>query len=761
MTMGRRMHTPFQLAKILTVCGVCGAALASSQAWAQDGQSDQSSGVADIVVTAQKRAENMQDVPVAITALSGDDVAKSGVTSTLDLKAAVPSLNFTTGLGGFGLPRIRGLGSTGQGPGIENPVAVYIDGVYIMSATATLLGLDDVEQVAVLKGPQGTLFGRNATGGLIQVTTRKPSHELTGKAQFGYGNYGTVTSSAYVSGGLTDTLAVSVAGDYQNRDEGYGVNVATGHDVQTERSYGGRAKLLWEPTSRTTVTLSGDYAKRSAADPAFAQFGINSVGQPPLADPRNIRADTDPSLASEQYGGSLTIKQGLGDVELMSISAYRESNLHVVLDPDGSNVRNTIVDSTTQDKQFTQELQLQSTGSGPFEWMFGGFYMWGKSSFAPFRTSGFALASLVGSSGYTDTLTDVSLDSYAGFAQASYDISKATKITAGIRYTSDHRSIDASRLVYNSTTGATTSLGVPVNESKVFNKLTWRFSIDHRFSDELMMYASYNRGFRSGTYVPQKFPVSILRPEIVDAYEVGLKSDLFDRKVRLNVAGYYYDQQNVQVTQIISGVQNVYNANGANIYGIDADVTIQATRDMRLTAGVNYTDAKYRSFPDAIVTVPYPLPAGFKFPGNNTACLGTFVPPGRDPLQVALGQIGGNCLLNGAASGNPLQNTPKFTFSVGGNYDLPTSIGTFSLSAQYYYNDGFVATPDARLRQASYNTLDASLTWRPDAGNIFFRVWGKNLTDDLYYNQLSTSNYGDSGSLAPPRTYGATLGFDF
>jgi iron complex outermembrane receptor protein len=753
--------------------GISLAALTAAPVMAQPTEPPAASGdgVSEIIVTAQKRAENAQNVAVAITALSTEDIAASGVTSTEDLRAAVPSLNVTTAAGGFGLPRIRGVGATGQGAGIENPVAVYVDGVYYGSAIGALQSLFDVQQVAVLKGPQGTLFGRNATGGLIQITTRKPTQDYTASARFGYGNYDTVSAAAFVSGGLAPTLAVSLAGQYENRGDGFGQNVFTGNDIQTDRTYSLRGKLLWEPGEATSITLSGDYFGRQAADPAFVTFSRNAVGQDVPAviaslggnPKRDIYSDFDPTLRGSQKGVSLTIDHELGGVNLRSITAYRKTHLRTYFDPDGTVQPRLRIDNNNRDKQFTQEIDLISDNDGPFNWVVGGFYMKSSAGQYPGRTTG---TTTFGGNGYSDDFTDIGLESIAGFADGTYELGESTKITAGIRYTHDQRDIDARRVAFNGATGVTTTTEYAEAE-RTFNKLTWRLSVDHRFSPEVMAYASYNRGFRSGTFVPQiATPFAVLEPEVVDAYEVGLKTDLFDRKVRLNVAGYYYDQSAVQVIQVIAGVNNVYNARkGARIYGIDADLTWQVTDNLRLFGGFNWTDARYKSFTDAIISIPYPVASTFR-PQNfsyvdsrtgatvvNTSCLGTFGAPAA--------QLGGNCLLRGDASGNKLQNTPDITFSLGGSLDIPTSSGTFTLAGNYYYNDGFVATADERVKQASYNTVDASVTWKEPGDKFYVRLWGKNLTNAFYRSQISATNSGDNGYAGAPRTYGVTFGFDY
>jgi iron complex outermembrane receptor protein len=714
-----------------------------------------SGGIEEIVVTAQKRLQSAQNVPIAITALDSNQLAAAGVSGTGDLRTAVPALNVTTATGGYGLPRIRGIGATGQGPGIENPVAVYVDGVYYGAAFGVLQSLYDVEQVAVLKGPQGTLFGRNATGGLIQVSTLGPSFDLKAKGQVGYANYSTYSSAGYVSGRLTDTIAVSLSGQYDNQNHGWGKNLFTGNDVQDARTWVGRAKLLWKPDAATSVLISGDFNGRNGGEPAFRNFGLNTLGQNVQSQiialggnpDRDIYSDVDPKLRARQWGTSLTASHDLGGVSLKSITAYRKTDLRFFFDPDGTTQRRTVVDNDQFDKQFTQEINLVSETHGAFDWVIGGFYMHDMSGYDPARSTGLLVN---GGNGYSDYISDIKNSSYAGFAEGTYHIDASTNLIAGLRYTSDERSATARTVNFVGATGVTTT--TPTSDEHTFNKLTWRASIDHRFSPELLAYASYNRGFRAGAYVPQTNPLQLLRPEVVDAYEVGIKSDLFDRRVRFNLAGYYYAEKNIQVMQIIAGAQYVYNADGAHIYGIDGDITWKISSDFRLFGGFNVTHARYTSFTNAIISVPYPLAAGFTLPAGQT-CIGTFGNP--------FAQLGGNCLIRGDASGNKLQNTPSFTGSLGGSYDLHTGAGKFTLAANYYYNDGYVGQPDERVKQKSFNTVDASITWHAPGDRYFVRVWGHNLTDAFYRTQIGSSNTGDNGTNGAPRTYGATIGFEY
>ncbi|WP_116809988.1 TonB-dependent receptor [Steroidobacter cummioxidans] len=730
--------------------------LVTTFAQAQQASTQPEGGLEEVIVTAQKREQNAQDVPIAITALSAGDLAAAGTTSTVDLKSVVPSLNITTGVAGFGMPRLRGIGASGQGPGIENPVAVYIDDVYYGATFGNMQSLFDTAQVVVSKGPQGTLYGRNTTGGLIQIRTRDPEFDLAGKVQVGYGNYDTANGGFFLTGGLSDSVAMSVSAQYDNRDKGYGVNRFTGNEVMTSESWAGRVKLLWKIGEDTNLRVSVDTNGRDGADPSFRNFELNALGQnvntlirDAGGDPNyDIFSDVDPELRARQSGASVVFEHDFGGFSLKSVTAYRDTSLSTYFDPDGTTQARLRIFNDNFDEQFTQEIDLISADDGPFKWTIGAFYMWNSAGQDPGRTTGLTT---FGGNGYSDTITDVRLKSISGFAEGTYALTDATNLTAGIRYTNDEREFEAKTVTFNGNTNVL-AISPTIRDGRTFGDPSWKLSIDHRFSPELMVYASYNRGFRSGTFVPQASPVIALEPEQIDGYEIGLKSDLLDQRLRLNVSGYYYDQTNVQVQQVIAGVNSVYNADGAEIYGADADFILSVTHRFRLFGGVGWTDATYTNFTNAIISVPYPLPAGFVIPPGQT-CLGTFGSPAA--------QLGGNCLIRGDGSGNKLQNTPELTANLGGSLEIPTGIGTFTLAANYYYNDGFVATADERVAQGSYSLIDASVTWRDVSQRMYVRLWGNNLSEEFYRTQLSATNSGDNGTPGAPRTYGVTLGMEF
>ncbi|MBC2667194.1 TonB-dependent receptor [Novosphingobium flavum] len=738
---------------------IAAAALGSTSALAQ---ASDGGGLGEIIVTAQKRSEAAQNVPVAITSIDPGRLSSSGITDTTELKQLAPALNFNTNLGGFGQPRIRGIGTTATGPGIENPVATYVDGVYIGSSTGAIFALADVQQIDVLNGPQGTLFGRNATGGVIQVTTKEPTDTPHVSGQVHYGNYDSWGGSAYATGGLADGLAASIAGVFNQQDKGYGRNLATGSEVQKGWDYGLRGKLRWQlPDGATSITLAGDYSESSRSDPAIRTYqGLTIAGTPTPGGDRDIYLNVDPIVRTHQGGAMLNVSHDFAGVQLVSISSFREARLYTKIDADQTTANSLTFSEVQKDRQFTQELQLLSTGTGPFKWTLGGFYMWSEGKYDPIKTEGVLACGFACANDIIVQYVRQKLNSWAAFAQGTYAIDDTTNITAGLRYTIDNRLIDESQTI---TTvpffGANTVVSGTALASKKFPKLTWRLAMDHRFSPEVMAYASYNRGFKSGSFQPNSFPPKVLQPETVDAFEVGLKTDLADRKVRLNLSAFYYDYTNIQANQIIQGQLFVYNSPGSINYGLDADLAIRATPNLTLTAGAALLHARYKQgFTSAFWSIPAPNansnanPFFHSIGGNSVIqCpavggVNAFVPATFAPCD---------------ASGLHIQNTPDVTLNAGFTYSVPVGSGHVDLAGNVYYNGGYYDDPQNRLRQPNYTLLDASVTWYARADSLFVKVWGKNLADTFHTQQQNALDVGDNRVAAPPRTYGVTLGFKY
>ena len=530
---------------------------------------DQAGGVgADIVVTAQKRSENLQSVPIVISAFSNERLQTTGVQTTSQLTTLTPGLNVRITNGSF-QPTIRGIGTSAGF--VENPVSLYIDGVYIPQQREGVRDLNDIAQVAVLKGPQGTLFGRNSTGGVIQITTRTPNHEFGLEAETGIDNYQTWRNALYVTGGLTSTLAASVSLQYTTQGIGWGKDYTTGRDThRTDHRFNVRGKLLFEPTSTTTLTLAGEhFDRRDFGDARTAFPGTKFVypGFGPVRSEYDTYGDSDGQIAFHGESGSLTIDQDAGFAKLQSISSYRQSNGRTSFDNDAVASPLFFVHIDNQpSRDYTQELQIVSPGGGRFNWVVGAFYLHNFDSLAPSITS--VRPPLFPRVAVIQRNSAQTTESVAGFAQATWEFLPATKLTGGARYTYEQRRFDATQ----TTTSATGVVAVPVKGTLSIEKPTFRVALDHEFAPRVLGYLSFNTGFKSGGYNLLAPLAPSYQPETLKAYEAGFKSELFERNVRLNAAAFYYDYKNIQVSQIINNLSTVSNGAKARLYGLDVDV---------------------------------------------------------------------------------------------------------------------------------------------------------------------------------------------
>src|SRR3984893_13184160 len=465
-------------------------------------------GLQEVVVTANKRRENIQDVPIAISAITASDLAAHGVQDTLDVAAAIPGLTMQGSMNGL-QAHLRGVGTAAIQAGEENSIATYIDGVYIASLSGSLLQLNNIQQIEVEKGPQGTLFGRNATGGVISVTNEAPSHTFGASTALSYGNYNTVEASAYLTGGLSDTLAADIAGYISNQGQGYGRNLATGDDIQKNQDLAARSKWLFSPSDVDTLTLAFDFERThsSTLDAFRLVYGHPSnwgpgapqpTGQPYLftGGPWDTATYQNPADDFMQGGASLSYQHDFDFAHLTNITAYRDAEKSLVWSAQPIPTPAETAGWIEKERQITEEVQLASADTSVIKWVGGLFYLHGHAAYEPFFIEG--TGTTPPPLNHIDFLADELTDSYAAFGQSTAPIPfvSNTDVTVGLRYTREKRGI----------TGATEAYflpPLPVAESgltdanKTFSKLTWRLSLDHHFTDAVLGYASYNRGFKS------------------------------------------------------------------------------------------------------------------------------------------------------------------------------------------------------------------------------------------------------------------------
>ena len=689
---------------------------ASSQDLSADAQH-----LEEIVVTAQRRNENLQNVPIAITALTAGKLASAGVTSAQDLAILTPALQ-TPAQAGSLLPRLRGIGTTVIGPGIENSVAIYVDGVYEASPRASLASFTGIERIEVLKGPQGTLFGRNATGGLLQIVTRDPQAGLHGEGSVSYGNYDTLVGQLYLTGGSEEVRgAVSVR--YARQGDGYGTNYAIGRDAnRLDNDLALRGKLVVEPGPNTKVTFAGDYSKSNGTYPDFRALpGAPTAGDPnPPGGPFDVNSNVPTDRDLETAGGSVRLEQDFGSVGLTSISAYRWSSSLNQMDLDRTPTNAVSIFNIQKDRQFSQEVQLHSQPGSNITWILGGYYFWAENGFHPSRLVQAQTVTVTG---------DQKTSSLSAFGQATVPVADRLNFTAGLRFTSDLRSVDAQSVV--SLPNGLVVNTVSQQTSRRFSKLTWRASLDYRPSDEVLLYASYNRGFKSGGFNVSLPGSNAYNPEVLDAYEIGMKGDFLDRRLRVNTSFFYYDYSNIQTAFFIGaagGRVGIRNGPSATVYGADLDLNLVIAPGLQLTGGVSLIHGRFGDFPDAVQNVP--LPGGGNLPGTFNA------------------------------RGKHLPYTAAFSGNVGLNWKHKIRSGEVFADGTLYYNDGYYPEVDNLRRVPGYAKLNATLGWTGNNG-LSVQVWGRNLTNKAIPSFIGSTAAITAVSYEQPRTYGATIGLKF
>ena len=822
----------------------------------------------DIVVTAQKRAENMQEVPAAISAIAASELQSRGIANTTDLMGSMPNLQVTSAYGttqpNFSL---RGISVANEfSASTASPVGVYVDEVYQSFRAAHGQQLYDLERVEVLRGPQGTLYGRNTTGGAVNFITRKPKLEegVSGYVTAGYGNYDAWTlSGALETTIVPDKFGIRVAGTRSVAD-GYTYNPTLDKHFGETDSIAGRMTALFKPTEELSVTLKLYAAKNDPLQDlpygiGYLEGRTDSGGYSRFA-PRpelggrtlkrnEVQADAGGTYYTASRGGSLTVEYDFENVTLTSITGYDYGKYRLSpYDCDGSPNDVCSVRYATSSKNFNQDFRL--TYDGERLKLIGGAY-YGRDKIAtenepdffgflrPVLTDmglpgsfsnvpiavgnsistipafaldptltpadpGYCAPVVVNPNGYFDARTlmafnadvqannaagvgaaqlacyaagaapfapimanqqfEIARPSFALYGEAKYEVTDQFSVTLGLRYTWDKVKYQNARTIVYALDGTTPIASlVPysypydpnapaVNQKESTGRLTGRLVLDYKFTDDVMAYASYSRGYRSGSYNGLAYQdisqVYFVPPEKVDAYEVGVKSRFLDNRVQLNVAGFYYDYANQQIAQIIGATSFLRSASG-RVFGGEAELVAQVTDTLKLDASLGLLNTKYK--------------------GNTIA----------DPNDPASPQLTMNI------NGNPFPNAPKVTFAAGFDWtaweqeDRKVVLrGDTQYMGKYYFDpfkdygqspcdqpasgsNVLLATPELACGNPSYWLFNARLTYETERYSI--SVWGKNLTNKFYYVYGLNLNafYQDYLTRGAPRTYGleATVRF--
>jgi iron complex outermembrane recepter protein len=834
----------------LAVCQISGVAFAQA-APAAAKTANEEIGIADIVVTSRKTSENLQSVPVAVTALNAETLAAKQIFEVTDLARTAPSLTISTG--GTGPASIVYLAIRGQAQNSPNSlsdtsVGIYIDGVYVARPIVGNLGFLDLASAEVLRGPQGTLFGRNTTGGALNLTTNQPKLDtVEGSAKLGLGNYDQRVIEGVFNAPLGKEAAVRFAGRYHEHDGYFRNNVIGYPQGSVDHDYVLRGTLRYEPSAvPLKFTVTGEYVNYkddgnatavAAINPAVlglpaygafinSEFGsfataaqlpsftaANSKWTDTFSKPRSGDAEID-TLANKNRvtSTSATIEWDTGDFDVKSITAYRSSLTSDSLDLQGvpstavagsppvaffqacvagvpslltacqgafgpnpgptilavvspyivgiTNATSGFV-STYKNKQFSQELQI-SGNVGSLQYQTGVYY---------FRESGTeqSRAFVLGGLASARTLSSYTSRSYGAFAQLNYNLSDDLRVTGGIRYTWDKRSIDRQstndwRLPDNlekCTVGVNT--GLTADQAKCtdarsakFSYPAWTLGIDYRVSEELFLYAktsgaSMSGGFNS-RFVPAPFTQQF-SPEKVQDAEIGFKGDFLDRRLRTNVAFFYAKQSNVQrIVNALVGTtltQFVTNTGKVDAKGFEFEATALPTSSLELTGSVAYLDAKYVK--------------GSRNENQGTATVPILVDRSVEPVTQA----------------------PKWTANFGATQKFDVGVGELAVHADYAYissrsmdaatartiaqggtqaNIDAVAIANRASIIKGYGLLNGRISLELENPNIELAIWGRNLTDQPWFTNVFNSYTGLGTTLqfqGQPRTFGASVTYKF
>lgn len=711
----------------------------------------------EIIVTAQKRSESLQETALAITAFSSEDLQRRNITALEDLAQETPGVNITQQNGAARIT-IRGIGIDGFSTGQESAATLNVDGVVYSRHAAGLAGLYDLERIEVLRGPQGTLYGRNSTSGAINLITRRPTDSLDGFMSLTVGNYNMVNTEAAIGGPIADGVSARVALQKQYR-KGYGRNIVTGTDIDDRDAYGFRGQLLFEPSEDLSILLEADYhrgddnssglhvigpAGEAAPGVPLPIRGLSLPGGMIASDPRDIVSEVDPRLRTEFYGGHATINWTASDtVSIRSISAVRKSSTNQLYDL-APVAPLTLIRISKQERstQLSQELQV-NVATDRHDFVAGVFYL-RERLFG--RLNAIFNARLFGG---PDLLLQgiqnpgrLTTNAAAVYAQDTFSIVPQLRLTVGARYSWEKKAIrnQASTNV-SDPFDPDRPVVTPVRmDDETWKSFTPKIGMEYDIAPRVMFYASYTKGFKSGNYNMSNLSPPV-EPEEVDAFEAGIKSQTADRRLTANIDAFYYDYTNLQVIKTVDTQLVQENAATARIYGIDGEFTLQPfpSRPLRMSLSGEWLHARFTRY----------FSSDPARPGQ-----GDVIDPETGGLAFDL-------------SGYRLAQAPDYkislsvqdTFDIGGG-ELTPRFESIWTGAVYFTQFNTEA-----LRQPAYNMLNAYISYESEGGDIYLNGFVKNISNKtiLGSGSAATALLGAPAIvyLAPPRTYGVTLGYRF
>jgi len=756
----------------------------------------------EIVVTSRRRSEVLQDVPIPITVIGGQAAENAGAFNVNRLKELVPSVQLYASNARNTTLNIRGLGSTFglTNDGIDPGVGFYVDGVYHARPAATSTDFLDIEQIEVIRGPQGTLFGKNTTAGAFNITTTKPTQTPTAKVEMSVGNYNFIQAKTSISGGVAKNLAAKISISGTQRD-------GTIYNTREERRYSGqnnlgfKGQLYFTPSDKLKILLSGDVSIQHPAGyplviagvttterSAYRQYAriVSDLGyQQPKIDPfsREINTNT-PWRHNQSIGGiSLNVDYKIGNGTLTSTTAWRFWNWDPTNDRDFSELSAlTKSQGNSRHDQYSQEIRYAGDITEKLSGVFGVFFLGqnlqglgqteevGKDQWRFVQTASTGAQALYSTPGLLDgfgieTNSTIKSLSAAVFGQIDWEVIEHLHVLPGLRFTYDKKDVNYDRNTYGglqTTDPALLALKAAVYANQQFatkvdnNNLSGNITVSYRPTPKVNAYATFSTAYKPvGVNVgglpttsngQADLTLAVVKPEYVEHYELGVKTKPFKGAI-LNVTAFNTDikdyQTNVQSPQL--GVNRGYlaNAEKVQVKGLEIDGTYQLERFLTLNAALAYLDGKYVTFTNA----PLPL----EETGHTELINGV-------STQVAFKD----------ASGGRLPGISKWNVSGGAEFSTPgnlaTKPGRYFIAGDASYRSTYSSnpTPSSILNVQGYSLLNARLGFKSDKFSVF--VWSRNLTNKNYYEQLQAAagNSGlYAGVLGDPRTYGATFRYSF
>ena len=682
---------------------LCGPALAqtvpqASPEQASDPAAQEATGLEDVVVTAERREGSVQRTPAAITSVSGENLASRGVTDLLSAASLAPSVHVNNYSSGVQIV-VRGVYAQSPSPSADPAIAFNLDGIYLARPAAASAAFYDVSRIEVLRGPQGTLYGRNATGGSFNLITNKPTQTLGGRLDSGVGNYGLWQTTAVANIPLSDTLAFRGAFNLI-KHAGYTDNAPV-EDGNDQDSLASRVQLLWKPTDTFDLRLIADYSKQTGVGPAGRLLTNRS-------EEFAFALNTASAIKSVNWGTSAEANWDLGPVTLTYVGGYRALDYVFRYDNDYSTARGAVTNITQEQHQVTNELRLSSNGDGPLKYIVGAYQFFESS---PYNQTQIQTPSV----GYTLQLDAPLIEAraYALFGQATYSITDRLRVTGGLRYTVDDKKQEARYLL----NGAELTNNSGQRDWDAFN---YKVGAEFDLTPSNLLYANISTAYKAGG-INQSIPATTYEPEELLAYTVGSKNRFLDNNLQVNVEAFYYDYQNYHGalslgTPTVGGnavFTTIANAKKAEVYGIETEAMFRIGQFGQLDGYVSLLHTEFKDY-----------------------VIGTTV-----------------------FTGNQLAKAPEVSYTIGYQHEFPLgSVGSVTARAELHHEgDQFLSPTNAVTAfQPAYSESNAFVRFDPASGGWYANAWVRNIEDEVHLTHVSLGAF-----INNPRTYGLTVGVNF